>query len=80
MPAKKRRLIFELSPEERDKRFKAVLSVAIQKAAALNMPLVYRNELCVKPNMFIHKYPNGRKVLIEQDSHTSIERTVKVLS
>lgn len=80
MPEKKRRLIFELSPEERDKKFKAVLSEATKKAAALNLPLVYRNELCVKPNMFIHKYPNGRRVLIEQDQDTSVERTVKVLN
>jgi bifunctional DNase/RNase len=80
MPAKRRRLIFELSSKEKENKFKAVLSDAIQKAAALNLPIVYRDELCIKPNFFIHKYPNGRKLLIEQDSKNSTEKTVKVLS
>ncbi len=79
MPAKRQRLIFELSAKEKENKFKAVLSDAIQKATALNLPMVYRNELCVKPNLFIHKYPNGREVLIEQDSHNSTEKTVKIL-
>ncbi len=79
MPAKRRRLIFELSSKEKENKFKAVLSEAIQKASALNLPIIYRDELCVKPNLFIHKYPNGRKILIEQDSQNSVEKTVKIL-
>jgi hypothetical protein len=80
MPVKRQRLIFELSTKEKENRFKAVLSEAIAKATALNLPMVYRNELCVKPNLFIYKYPNGRKVLIEQNSQNSTEKTVKILS
>lgn len=78
MPTKKRRLIFELSSKEKESKLKAVLSEAINKAIALNQPIVYRNELCVRPNLFIHKYPNGKSVLIEQDPDNSIERTVQV--
>jgi hypothetical protein len=80
MPAKRRRLIFELSPKERETRLKAVLADARRKATALNQPMVYRNELCTKPNQFIHKYPDGRTVLIEQDSTNSLETTIRVLS
>ena len=69
MPAKKHRLIFELSPQEKENKFRTVLSKAINNIKALNQPIVYRNELCVKPNLFIHKYPNGKSVLIEQDTH-----------
>jgi hypothetical protein len=79
MPEKRRRLIFELTAKEKENKFKAVLSDVFKKAAASNQPTVYRNELCVKPNLFIHKYPNGRKVLIEQDTQTFSERTVKLL-
>ena len=79
MAAKTGRLIFELTKKEKERRFKAVLSDAFKKAAALNQPMVYRNELCVKPNLFIHKYPNGRTILIEQDSKTSSEKIVRLL-
>jgi hypothetical protein len=79
MPVKDRKLIFELSKTEREIKFRSVLSSVMQKASSLNLPIIYRNELCVKPNLFIHKYPNGRTVLIEQDSKDSTERTVKIL-
>ena len=79
MPAKNRRLIFELSTKEKEYKFRTVVSEAINNLTALNQPIVYRNELCVKPNLFIHKYPNGKSVLIEQDAQTSIEKTILVL-
>lgn len=79
MPAKRRRLIFELSPKEKESKLQSALSEALKKAMVMNQPVVYRNELCVKPNLFIHKYPNGRRVLIEQDSYNSVEKTVQVL-
>ena len=79
MPVKNPRLIFELSAKEKESRFGPVLSEALQKTIALNQPMVYRNELCVKPNLFIHKYPNGRSLLIEQDTQTSIEKTIRIL-
>ena len=79
MPAKSRRLIFELSAKEKENKFRAIVSEAINNLTALNQPIVYRNELCVKPNLFIHKYPNGKSVLIEQDAQNSIEKTILVL-
>jgi HEPN domain-containing protein len=80
MPAKIRRLIFELTQKERETKFKAVLNEVAKKAAALNQPIVFRNELCIKPNLFIHKYPDGRTELIEQDSQNSSEKVVKSLN
>ena len=56
MPAKRRRLIFELSSIEKESKPNAALSEDIKKATVLNQPMVYRNELCVKPNLFVHKY------------------------
>jgi hypothetical protein len=79
MHIKTSKLIFELSDKEKESKFRSVLSDAIRKAASLNLPLVYRNELCNKPNLFIHQYPNGKKVMIEQDTQSSLERTVQVL-
>ncbi|MBS1502104.1 MAG: hypothetical protein JST32_08590, partial [Bacteroidetes bacterium] len=79
-PGKKQRLIFELSASEKEGKLKGVLADAVHQAALLNLPVVYRNELCVKPNLFIHKYPNGKKLLIEQDSRNSVEKTIRVLS
>ncbi|MBS1532104.1 MAG: hypothetical protein JSU01_17515 [Bacteroidetes bacterium] len=79
MPAKQRRLIFELSAKEKENKLRAVLYKAINEASAQNLPFIYKNELCIKPSLFIHKYPNGREVLIEQDSKTFSEKTITVL-
>lgn len=70
---------FALSKEEKENRLQAVLDAEKERMSAMNLPIVYRNELCVKPNLFIHKYPNGYTVLIEQDSHNSEEKVIKVL-
>lgn len=80
MPAKRRRLIFELTQKERETKFKAILNEVSKKATALNQPMVFRNELCIKPNLFIHKYPDGRTELIEQDSQNSSEKVIKLLN
>jgi len=80
MPAKRRRLIFELTQKEKEAKFKAVLNEVSKKALALNQPIVFRNELCIKPNLFIHKYPDGRTELIEQDSQNSSEKVLKLLN
>ncbi|WP_315821349.1 hypothetical protein [Paraflavitalea speifideaquila] len=45
----------------------------------MNLPLVYRNSFCKKDNQFIHEYPNGRKLLIQQNSKTSEEIVLKEL-
>jgi len=73
------KLYFALNPEEREGRLKAVLQKELVKVKAMNQPVIYRNELCVRPNLFIHKYPNGRTELIELDSHTLEEKVIKVL-
>jgi hypothetical protein len=79
MGSNEKKYFFELSAEERESRLKAVLEEELEKAKAMNLPIIYRNELCVKPNMFIHQYPNGHTVLIEQDSSNSEEKVIKVL-
>jgi len=79
MDSKGNKYWFELTDEEKESRLKAVLVEELEKARAMNLPVIYRNELCVKPNMFIHKYPNGYTVLIEQDSFNSATRIIKVL-
>jgi hypothetical protein len=79
MAFKRQKFFFALSAEEQDSRLKAVLAEEMEKVKAMNLPVVYRNELCVKPNLFIHKYPNGHTVLIEQDSYNSEEKIIKVL-
>jgi len=79
MPVKQKRLIFELSTTEKEQKLGSTLSNAMRKAAALNLPIIYRNELCVKPNLFVHKYPNGRKELVEQDSESFAEKTLQIL-
>jgi hypothetical protein len=79
MAIKGQKLFFALSGEEQESRLKAVLVEELEKAKAMNLPVVYRNELCVRPNLFIHKYPNGHTVLIEQDSNNSEEKIIKAL-
>ncbi|OQP51185.1 hypothetical protein [Niastella populi] len=73
------KLFFKLSAEEQENRLKAVLEKEMEIAKARNLPIIYRNELCVKPNYFIHKYPNGRQELIELNPDNSEETVIKVL-
>jgi hypothetical protein len=73
------KLYFALNDEERENRLKAVLEKEIEKVKAMNLPVIYRNELCVRPNLFIHKYPNGRIELIERNVNTSEKKLIKVL-
>lgn len=76
---KRQKLIFELSELEKENKLKTVLAAELEKAMAMNQPIIYRNELCIRPNLFIHKYPNGRKELIEQNSHNSEEKIITIL-
>jgi hypothetical protein len=73
------KLFFQLSKEEQDSRLKAVLDAEMEKVKAMNLPVIYRNELCVKPNLFIHKYPNGRIELVEINLENSVEKVIKVI-
>ena len=73
------KLYFQLSKEEKESRLSAVLDAELKRVKAMNLPLVYRNELCVKPNLFIHEYPNGRTELIEINIDNAEEKVIKVL-
>ena len=79
MLVEQKKLIFQLSPEEKTIRLSGVLSDSMHIAALLNVPIIYRNELCVTPNLFVHKYPDGRKILVEQYSSSFIENTISVV-
>jgi hypothetical protein len=79
MDANGQKYWIELTDEEKESRLMAVLVEELEKAKAMNLPVIYRNELCVKPNMFIHKYPNGYTVLIELDTSNSEIKVIKVL-
>lgn len=73
------KLFFELPDEEKERRLKAVLDKEMKLVNEMNLPVIFRNELCTQPNFFIHKYPDGRVLLIEQDVYTSEEKVIKVL-
>jgi ppGpp synthetase/RelA/SpoT-type nucleotidyltranferase len=60
-----------LSDPELESRLWATLEKEMEQQAKKNIPQVFRNELCVKPNQFIHKYPDGKMFLIEQDQTDS---------
>lgn len=77
---KKHRLIFELSKSERELRLKSALNEVIQLTVDMQKPFVYRNNLCIQPNFFIHQYPNGKKYLISQDQENSKENILKELA
>jgi hypothetical protein len=79
MDSNGKKYYFELTAEEKESRLKAVVVEELEKAKAMNLPVIYRNELCIKPNMFIHKYPNGHTVLIEINTSNSEIKVIKVL-
>lgn len=79
MDSNEQKYFFALTAEEKENILNEVLAEEMEKAKAMNLPVIYRNELCVKPNMFIHKYPDGHTVLIEQDSSNSAIKVIKVL-
>lgn len=47
------KLFFALSQEGQEGRLKAVLEEEMASVKAMNLPIIYRNELCVEPNQFI---------------------------
>jgi hypothetical protein len=73
------KLFFQLSKEEKESRLNAVLEAEMERVRAMNLPIVYRNELCVKPNLFIHEYPNGRTELIEINIDNSEVKVIRVI-
>ncbi len=80
MPVKKKnKLIFEYSSADLNAELKNTLNIELQRKASMNLPLVYRNSLCKQPNQFIHEYPNGKKLLIQQNIKNSEEIVLKEL-
>lgn len=76
---KKHRLIFELSKSERELQLRSALNEAIRLSVDMQKPFVYRNNLCIQPNFFIHQYPNGKKFLISQNQENSKESVLREL-
>ena len=76
----KHRLIFELSKSERELRLKNALNEVVQLTIDMQKPFVYRNNLCIQPNFFIHQYPNGKKFLISQNQENSRESVLRELA
>lgn len=61
------------SGTELENQLRITLENALKKQASMNLPRVFRNKLCVKANQFIHKYPDGKMYLIEQNQTDSSE-------
>jgi hypothetical protein len=80
MPTKRKtKLIFEYSNEELSAELENTLNIELRRKAKMNLPVVYRNSLCQLPNQFIHEYPNGKRLLIQQNSKNSEEIVLKEL-
>ena len=68
---------FDRSTNEIAESFYSVVSNALKNRKANNLPVVYKNSMCIKKNQFIHEYADGRKFLISQDINTSEETIIK---
>jgi hypothetical protein len=80
MEAKKKAiLILDCSEEDLTIQMEKTLKTALEKNAHMNLPLVYRNSFCKERNQFVHEYPNGKKLLIQQNSKTSEEIVLREL-
>ncbi|SKC97534.1 hypothetical protein SAMN05660461_0937 [Chitinophaga ginsengisegetis] len=60
-------------------RLRLVLKRALRSHARKDIPLVYKDPSCKRPNEFIHEYPDGRKFLIRQSLRSSTEIIVRQL-
>jgi len=78
MPNKTRQA-FEMTEGQLNAALKKTLDKALKLMAEKNVPRVYRNELCVKKNQFIHAYPDGKRFLIEQNQTNSKETILREL-
>jgi hypothetical protein len=68
--------LYDLSPTEIEKKLRSVLMNELNERKAMNLPIVYKNSLCISKNQFIHEYPDGRKFLIKQNTNTSEETII----
>ncbi len=66
MPAKKKKLVFDMTSGKLNLMLQSTLDKVLKARANQDLPLVYRNNLCVKENQFIHQYGSGKKFLIQQ--------------
>ena len=73
------KFLFDLTADERYGRLLAVVLDAITEQKEHNLPIVYRNSMCISPNQFIHEYPDGKKFLIRQNRNNSEEKVIKQL-
>lgn len=58
---------------ELSKRLRSTLDKVLASQAKKNIPIVYKDALCIKSNQFVHEYSNGNKYLIQQDQTDSTE-------
>ena len=80
MPEKVRqKKVFEITEQELNVQLKKTLDAALNLQAKKNVPRVYKTNLCVTKNQFVHVYPNGRKFLIEQNPINSEETIIREL-
>jgi len=62
-----------MSTKELNLILQTTLDKVLKAQANKNLPLVYRNSLCVKENQFIHQYVSGKKFLVQQNRADSEE-------
>jgi hypothetical protein len=80
MPGRlKERFFFDFSANEVTKNLQAVLFEELNASKRKNLPIVYKNSLCINKNQFIHEYPDGRKFLIRQSRINSEEKVIRQL-
>lgn len=70
--------IFEMSPKEFEAHLKPVSVKARQTALDSGAWFSYKNELCVKSNMFIREFKDGHKELVQLGDETGKYKVLKV--
>lgn len=54
-----------MTPEELEEHVKPTALKAKQRALDNGAWISYRNDLCIRPDMFIHEFKDGHKELIQ---------------
>ncbi len=68
---------FDLSSEEITESLQSVVLIEAEERKAKNLPLIYKNFMCINSNQFIHEYPDRRKFLISININNSEETILK---
>jgi len=71
--------VFDMTPEEFHYHLKPTAEKAKQTAWDNGSWYSYRNELCVKDDMFIHEFKDGRKELIQLGKKTGEFKVLQLL-